>query len=106
MVYSPNLPAELLATCEPRSEVLARLTEFYDDLFPPQGSERPSILRNGEANITVLVVTHSGPIEAYFQDIWPQKEIGWAAGLEDRAKAIKYRVSSCLCSTSDRSAKY
>ena len=90
--YNPPFPAEWLATVEPREDLVRRLTDFYDDLFPPSASGKPSILPEGRESLTVLIVTHSGPIATFFQDVWNYRQVEWRSGLKEVCQAKNYRV--------------
>lgn len=121
-VYYQARSPEILASIEPLQVFTDRLLSFWDDLFPPssqspangstlrtddddnhtqpntcaqEGSSRP-LLPTSPRDLTILVVTHGGPVKVAFSAL-PQhrKNILWERETLRMAKEVKFKVWNC-----------
>ena len=100
--YKPH-PPEVMETIEPLETFTKRLLDFFDAMFPldPKGkSAATSIIPELETkrNITVLVVSHGGPIKVILPTLWKRRNVIWDPSAEERGRQLKYRVWNCSIS--------
>lgn len=87
-----------MKTVEPMHAFLGRLLDFFDSLFPPRdsASSKASILpldsQGQEKDVTVLIVSHGGPIKVLLPALWKQRNIVWTPEAEAAGQAQKYKV--------------
>lgn len=120
-VYYQTRSPEVLASIEPLQVFTDRLLDFWDALFPTRPSagngsvsgqeengevhsssgtsaQKP-LLPSSPRDLTVLVVTHGGPIKVAFSAL-PQyrKNIVWEKEALKVAKEVKFKVWNCSVS--------
>lgn len=71
---------------------LGRLLAFFDALFPPRDSAEASILPDTGKDLTVLVVSHGGPIKVLLPALWKQRNVVWTSEAESAGQKQKYKV--------------
>lgn len=125
--YQPRTP-EVLASMETLQDFTDRLLHFWDDLFPQhshstsngskdnkthetdstssssessvngESSQKP-LLPSSPRDLTILVVTHGGPIKVAFSAL-PQyrKNVLWEKETLKMAKEVRFKVWNCSLS--------
>jgi broad specificity phosphatase PhoE len=90
--YKPH-PPEALKTIEPMADFLGRLLAFFDTLFPPRDSGRTSALPDTGKDLTVLIVSHGGPIKVLLPALWQKRNAVWTPEAEAAGTKQKYKVN-------------
>lgn len=121
--YEARTP-KVLASIEPLQTFTDRLLDFWDDLFPRSShhtngftsaagangdptlsdnaasdSSHKPLLPSSPPNLTVLIVTHGGPVKVALSAL-PQyrKNILWEKETLKMAKEVKFKVWNCSLS--------
>jgi len=123
-VYYQTRTPEVLASIEPLQVFTDRLLDFWDDLFPQnmpstngaspvsQGdderttletsapaSQHKPLLPSSPRDLTILIVTHGGPIKVAFSALpHYRKNILWEKEVLKTAKEVKFKVWNCSLS--------
>lgn len=101
-IYYKPQPPEVMETIEPLDTFTNRLLDFFDAMFPLASKGKAaatSIIPNlGERDITVLVVSHGGPIKVLLPTLWKRRNVIWDPAAEERGRQLKYRVWNCSIS--------
>ena len=96
-VYYTAQTKQNMATVEKPEHFVGRLLGWYDDLFPPpsQNNGHKSVLPDNGEDMTILVVSHGGPIKLLMPALVKERNVQWSREAQDRADAMDHKVWNC-----------